>query len=40
MTNNKELEAKGKVEETKGKVKSNLKRASDRITSGIVDTKR
>ncbi len=32
MTNNKELEAKGKLEETKGKAKGSLKSASDKIT--------
>ncbi len=33
ITNNKELEAKGMVEEAKGKAKSDLKRAGDKITN-------
>lgn len=32
MTDNKELEAKGKVEEAKGKVKSGAKRAADKMS--------
>jgi len=38
-TNDKELEAKGKIEETKGKVKDNLKHAVDKIST-IVDDKK
>ena len=31
-TNNKELKAKGKIEETKGEIKDTLKHADDKIT--------
>ena len=39
LTNNKELETKGKVEETKGEVKGYLKHAKDKITTSIDDKK-
>jgi uncharacterized protein YjbJ (UPF0337 family) len=40
ITNNKELEVKGKAEEIKGKVKSKIKHTSDRIIADIDDIKR
>lgn len=37
VTNDKKLEAKGRVEETKGNVKSKIKHMSNKITTGIDD---
>lgn len=39
MSNDKKLEAKGRTEETRGKIKSSLDQAVDKITSTIRDNK-